>query len=709
MQVNGATLRTAVSKAADLIRHHGIVRSKDKPPVWNCPVAFDTETSNYTYTDAAGEERRVGWLYIWMFRIGDPLGQRTEFFYGRTTTSFDMFLSALAHTLSMDKVLLYIYVHNLGFDIELIRDRLKIVNELHADTHEPIFVRDERGFEFRDSKILAGGLSLKKIGEELNNGLVKRSGDLDYDLIRTPDTPLTEEEMGYCQADVDVLASYIQKQIILYRGLQHVPLTNTGRVRRFARDTVYGRVHKGAKARYRELMEECTLTFQEYLQCKDAFAGGYTHANSKYVGKIVKDVLSYDFTSSYPAVMLSERFPMGRPQHIDICTPEELREMVNDPNCCIMFDLLLSNVRLRTGEGDCYLTNDASKCTMRNPVSENGRIRECERYSITCTDVDFKIISKCYKWDEMEATNILKWRSDYLPTPIIEIVLDLYNAKTTLKGVESRREEYMIKKGMLNSMYGMCVTRILRDKVEVASGEWLTIPLTEDEMKANIDKNNKSMTRFLYYPWGVWITAYARFNLWTAILTLGDDYIYSDTDSIKVFASSPKLKDYLEKYHHDLNLKFSWMLEKRRKFTMEDLAPKDIKGRSRPIGIWDFEGRYELFKTLGSKRYITYDGEDIEPTVAGVAPKNLKRYLHDTCESVREMFDAFDDGLHVPQEYTGKLASVYYENVDMDVTDYLGHQSHVMQRYGVHLKPVDFTLTMTGSFIDLVKMIQGVM
>ena len=258
-------------------------------------------------------------------------------------------------------------------------------------------------------------------------------------------------------------------------------------------------------------------------------------------------------------------------------------------------------------------------------------------------------------------------------------------------------------------MYGMCVTRILRDKVEVASGEWLTIPLTEDEMKVNIDKNNKSMTRFLYYPWGVWITAYARFNLWTAILTLGDDYIYSDTDSIKVFTSSPKLKDYLERYHHDLNLKFSWMLEKRRKFTMEDLAPKDIKGKRRPIGIWDFEGRYELFKTLGSKRYITYDGEDIEPTVAGVAPKNLKKYLHDTCGSVNEMFDAFDDGLHVPQEYTGKLASVYYENVDMDVTDYLGHQSHVIQRYGVHLKPVDFTLTMTGSFIDLVKMIQGVM
>ena len=116
-----------------------------------------------------------------------------------------------------------------------------------------------------------------------------------------------------------------------------------------------------------------------------------------------------------------------------------------------------------------------------------------------------------------------------------------------------------------------------------------------------------------------------------------------------------------------------------------------------------------MFKTLGSKRYITFDGEDIEPTVAGISPDNLKRYLHRTCGTVEEMFDAFNDGLNVPQEFTGKLASVYYENVDMNVTDYTGRSSHVSQRYGVHLKPVDFTLTMAGSFIDLVKMIQEVM
>lgn len=700
-------MQSAVSIAADLIRAHGVRKVKDKPPVWNCPIAFDTETTNYTYPDGYGEDANVGWMYIWMVRIGDPMGAHTGFFYGRTCGEFDSFISGISRELSLGDVFIYVYAHNLGFDLELIRDRLDIINELHSDPHEPIFVRDRRGIEFRDSKILAGGLRLAKVAEELDNGLVKRSGDLDYDLIRTPETPLTEEEMGYCQGDVDVLASYISKQIRMYNGLQHVPLTNTGRVRRHARDEIFGKAHKDAKARYRELMEECVLTFEEYLQCKDGFGGGYTHANARYVRKVLQQVMSFDFTSSYPAVMLSERFPMGRPEHFETLTYDTLREMVNDPEVSVLFDVQFRNIRIKDGIGDCYLSNDAMKVKMERPVSDNGRIRSCERYAATITDVDFKIIAQSYEWDDIYIFNVMKWKNDYLPSQIIGIILDLYKAKTTLKGVPEKKEEYTVKKGMLNSLYGMCVTRILRDKVEVRSGEWEVLALTEKEMRDNIEKNNRSLNRFLFYPWGVWITAYARFNLWTAILTLGDDYIYSDTDSIKVFASSGKLQRYLEDYHHDLHLKFSWMLERRKKFSWEDLAPADIHGKKHPIGEWDYEGTYEQFKTLGSKRYITYDGQDIEPTVAGISPKNLKRYLHDQCSTVSEMMGMFDDGLYVPASYTGKLASIYYEDVDMTVTDYMGKECHVKQKYGVHLRPVDFTLTMSGSFLDLVKMLQG--
>ena len=725
--VDSNTITPLVNRISQYLNGFALYRVKNsKSKVINVPVAFDTETTNYTIpkNDLNPNEQKIGWMYVWMFRFGDPTDKHSIAVYGRDSEVLDQFLTELAHTLKLSPdnengKLLYIYAHNLGFDFEFIRDKLTIISQLHADTHNPIYVRDMRGFEFRDSWILTGGLSLKKVGESLNNGIVKKCGDLDYNLIRTPQTPLSDIELGYCQGDIDVLSSYIQTQIIQYKGIQHVPLTNTGRVRQYARDSIYKANSYGAYVRYRELMDECTLTYEEYTQCQRAFFGGFTHANAHYVGKTLTNVKSYDFTSSYPAVMLSERYPMGQPEHIDSISLEDLKPIINDVNKCCIFDVQMSNVEIKDGVGDCYLSNDSSKVHVVNPIVDNGRIRACDKFAMTCTDVDFKIISQCYDWDNIHISNVLVWRSDYLPTAMINVILDLYNAKTTLKGVPEKTEEYQVKKGMLNSLYGMCVTRILRDEIKVNGDDWITSALDEDTKIKNIDKNNKSKVRFLYYPWGVFITSYARFNLWTAIKTLGDDYIYSDTDSIKVFADSTKLSQYLADYHHDLNLKFGWMLRKRRKFSFDDLSPKTKDGIPKPIGVWDYEGQYEFFKTLGSKRYVKYDHDAIYPTVAGISPKMLGKYLTEqnliesedgeTETDIKSAFAMFNDGLHVPDTKTGKLASIYYKDVDLDVTDYMGNKTHVKQKYGVHLTPVDFTLTMNGSFMDLIKKLQKVL
>ena len=704
------TLESAVLTVFQVInRYKKYNKRGSNSYVYNVPVAFDTETTNYTDNDGS----KIGWMYIWMFRFGDPSSKDSVAVYGRTSELLDSFLTKLSEKLNLstdskNERLLYVYVHNLGFDFEFIRDRLQIVSQLHANPHQPIYIRDYRGFEFRDSLILSGGLSLKKIGESLDSGFTKKVGDLDYNLIRTPKTPLTDTEIGYCVGDIDVLASYIQKQIEQYKGVQSIPLTNTGRVRKYARDHIFKSKSFGSYSRYRDLMDSCTLTYDEYSECQNAFYGGFTHANVNHVGKTLYNVRSYDFTSSYPAVMLSERFPMGKPEHKDSMSFDELREIVNDPTKCCVFELQMSDVFIKDDVGDCYLSNDPSKVTVVNPVVDNGRVRSCDKFAMTCTDVDFKIINQCYDWDRIDITNVLIWRTEYLPSQMIDIILDLYNAKTTLKGVSGREEEYQIKKGMLNSLYGMCVTRILRDTITVNGYEWVTTPLDDEQKHKNIDKNNNSKIRFLYYPWGVFITSYARFNLWTAIKTLGNDYIYADTDSIKVFADSKKLDEYLENYQHDLNLKFEWMLAKRRKFSKDDLSPKTKDGVPKPIGVWDYEGEYTMFKTLGSKRYVKYDRGKIYPTVAGISPKKLGEFLMSESDDIQTAFVMFTDGLHVPENQTGKLASVYYHDVDLDVIDCFGKHDHVSQKYGVHLTPVDFTLTINGSFLDLIKQIQKV-
>ena len=100
-----------------------------------------------------------------------------------------------------------------------------------------------------------------------------------------------------------------------------------------------------------------------------------------------------------------------------------------------------------------------------------------------------------------------------------------------MKGVQGKETEYLLSKGMLNSVYGMCVTDIVKDNAIYSDDDnWGFEKVDIDE---EIQKYNDSKNRFLYYAWGIWVTAYARRNLWTGILAVGKDYIYSDTDSIK--------------------------------------------------------------------------------------------------------------------------------------------------------------------------------
>lgn len=55
------------------------------------------------------------------------------------------------------------------------------------------------------------------------------------------------------------------------------------------------------------LMQELQITgMNEFNMLQRAFAGGFTHANAEYTDEIMYNVDSYDFTSSYPYVMIAE-------------------------------------------------------------------------------------------------------------------------------------------------------------------------------------------------------------------------------------------------------------------------------------------------------------------------------------------------------------------------------------------------------------------
>lgn len=673
------------------------INTNKKVTYLNIESAFDIETTSYINN---GE--KSAFMYIWMFGLG--LGK--DIFYGRTWEDFLDLAEKLQHYFGLNSNRrLVIYVHNLGYEFQFMCKYFEWENVFAINERKPIKALCSYGIEFRDSYILSG-YSLANTAKNLTTHKVRKlEGDLDYSLIRHHKTQLTEKELGYCSNDIEIILAYINEQIVQYEDITKIPLTNTGRVRKYVKDACYytsanhRKSNRGKYQRYRQIMSDLTLDKATYIQLKRAFMGGFTHSNPNHTGKTLENVSSIDLTSSYPTVMLADKFPMSRAKELNITTVEELKKAMS--LYCLVFDLKLEGLR-NTLKYESYISE--SKCfKMVKPVINNGRVYDAEMIQTTITDVDFNIIEKVYEWDKISIANVRGFVKAYLPKSIIESILNLYEDKTTLKGVEGKEVEYLLSKGMLNSVYGMCVTDVVKDEHKY-NETWGVERVDVDE---KIDEYNKSRNRFLYYPWGIWVTAYARRNLWTAILNVGNDYIYSDTDSIKML-NFDSHKTYVEKYNNHVGKKLADMMA-HYKLDVEKLAPKTIQGKSKPLGVWEFEGNYSHFKTLGAKRYLVRENGEFHLTVAGLSKKNGINHMVNICDGEPEkVFNIFNDALYIPADKTGKMTHTYIDSEkEMFIVDCDGVEERVLTLSGIHLEPCDFTLSISEQYNQFLRAISS--
>jgi hypothetical protein len=293
----------------------------------------------------------------------------------------------------------------------------------------------------------------------------------------------------------------------------------------------------------------------------------------------------------------------------------------------------------------------------------------------------------------------------YLPKEFYRAILELYKRKTVLKDVEGEEVNYMISKNMLNSAYGMIVTDIVRDIIEYDCEASVYKDKEKPDLEEAIEKYNTSKKRFLFYPWGVWVTAYARRNLFTGILACGDDYIYSDTDSIKIFNPESHLP-YINAYNNRVKDK---ILRAARFFNIDpsEYSPRNKKGEEKLIGIWEYEGMYKRFKTLGAKRYLVQkqDGS-YSITVAGVNKKKACEYL---VKHFKDPFYAFTHELCVPEEYSGRLTITYVDEPrEGFAADYLGNIEHFREESCIHMEPSDYNLTMSDQYRAFIQYLYGI-
>lgn len=665
-----------------------IIKSKDKI-YYNLAMSFDIETSSfyedkngviYTNDDYRKLKNQVradkkAIMYIWQFAIEENV------IIGRTWNDFLYFCKKLYDFLNLKERYIVVYVHNLSYEFQFICKWFNWIDIFADSERKPIKAMTDSHFIFKCSYRLSG-YSLEVLANNLKSHNIKKMvGDLDYNLIRNSKTPITKEELKYCENDVLIVTAYIDEQINEFGNIEKIPLTQTGKVRRYVRKQCF------QNKEYQYFIKELTIEKPEYMLLKNAFMGGFTHCNAMYTNKICKNVTSYDFTSSYPTVLISEKYPMSKGKEVYITTETELLNLIK--NYCVLVDLQFTNIKTSFMYEQII---SYSKCrNIKNPLINNGRIVQADTLTITCTDVDFLNIRDFYKWDSMKIGLCYIYKKDYLPKEFIKTILYLYKSKTELKGVDGKEVEYLHSKELLNSLYGMCVTSIVHDTVNFNGAEWTTENgnLDKELKNYNTDKN-----RFLFYNWGVWCTAYARNNLYTGIKECKDDYIYSDTDSIKIF-NADKHQKYFEEYN-------KWIVQKLEKclnyhkIPLDYISPKTIKGEIKTLGIWDFDGFYTDFKTLGAKRYIFRKDNKLSITVCGLSKKSGKEFI----ENQEKPFLFFNDGMFVDCDHTGKMTHTYIDReIENIITDYLGNQAYYHEKSFIHLEKTDYLLSLSDMYI----------
>lgn len=201
------------------------------------------------------------------------------------------------------------------------------------------------------------------------------------------------------------------------------------------------------------------------------------------------------------------------------------------------------------------------------------------------------------------------------------------------------------------------------------------------------------------YSWGVWVTAYARFNLLSNLVKLDNYCLYTDTDSLK-------LEDgFNRQIIRDYNTKVIFKIKKvceDLKLDINRFMPKDKDGIKHIIGLFEDETKdgekytYKEFITLGAKKYAYKDFKDeIHITVSGV-PKQGAKALKDLKDFKSDFVFEFRD--------TNKNMISYNDcQDDFELIDFKGNKLKLTDRFGACLIPTTYSLGISDEYFELIS------
>lgn len=526
-----------------------------------------------------------------------------------------------------------IYCHNFSYEFDFFKNNVSFFHEhtcnkqIFVKSHKPLMIKYQH-IQFRCSYLLSN-ISVKTMGEKLT-GLLKQDWkklDYEYNKIRTPLTPLTQKEIDYNFRDTDIVVLYIYHFIVKKYGIDvlNKKLYTITSIARYVGEIVNDSKNKKMWYKFnRKCMaqNEFQLSFWYIL-----FSGGLCTSNPNYFLKVIDNVASFDFSSSYPYCMFNH-FPIKfRKKIINL---EYFKDIEKDTklNVSIFFNCIIdvSNIRINNFK---YPIQSIYKCTdLKNEISINGKLVKANSCRLYLTSLDYFMLTKFYEFEIIniiyyEQSNYNSKLSDYTLNTVNRLLQDKsefkeYNNIVTDSTMDKdfifkneeitnllkmqpdldtkkyvMKDEYLTIKGQLNSQYGVLVQKPLSENI-VYNFETLEYEKNIDDFEKYINQRNPKTNLIV----GLYVTAFARYNLLTVLylcLKNNINVYYTDTDSIKVdYTDKGKVDEVIKIYNSTVN---------KNKYN---------------IGYMDFEGVYDKFVTNGNKSYITLHDSYINATMSGL-------------------------------------------------------------------------------------------
>lgn len=427
-------------------------------------AAFDTETTNY---GVGKDTHAFTILYIFNdLRFVDLKNYKIDVddnvkFYREENEAIEYIENLIEFGLKANCIPI-ICAYNLMFDMQTLIYNLNMKYDMSANAQSStnvytldLKINDETVLRFWDCFHLEmRGLSA--MGDTC--GIEKAKGDWDYSLIRTKETPLTEEELFYAKRDVQVLPAYFKYLLNANEWMEQSDLgskviTKTSLVRQMAQREI-GKI-KITKRNKKEISllwafektckQQLPKTYQQYALRKSSFRGGLTFTAGVAANRVLENVASLDVTSMHHAFINGRMIPID----FDIMPKRTLElganSVISKPleyvledyempfTCAFHTCFTFTNIRLK--EGTCFdkwqiaiipkgkfkrtireiefdddERNIAAENYMRangyfdsaeNPTFAFGKLYSADSCTMFLSELELWCITQVYQWDEM--------------------------------------------------------------------------------------------------------------------------------------------------------------------------------------------------------------------------------------------------------------------------------------------------------------------